>query len=80
MHLEFMTEVVYNLIFPGQTAVHLSTIGELDDCSIDSTRLTSLFALVDKVKLEDEINLDCDTGQAAYLESKGDKQTLAEAD
>ena len=30
-HLEFMTELVYDLIFPGNTVVHLSTIGELDD-------------------------------------------------
>ena len=29
-HLEFMTELVYDLIYPTQTATHLSTI-ELDN-------------------------------------------------
>ncbi len=42
-HLEFMMELVYELIFPGQTAVHLSRIGELDDRSIDSTKSLSSF-------------------------------------
>jgi hypothetical protein len=32
--------------------------------------LFSLFALVKEPQLEEEIDLDCDTGQAAYLESK----------
>jgi hypothetical protein len=69
-HLKFLTELVYDLIFPGQTAVHLSTIGELDDRSIDLTRSFSLFALVDEAQLEEEIDLDCDTSRVAYLESK----------
>ncbi len=69
-HLKFLTELVYDLVFPGQTAVHLSTIGELDDRSIDSTRSFASFASVDKVQLEEEIDQDCVTGQAAYLESK----------
>jgi hypothetical protein len=70
MHLEFMTELVYDLIFPGQTAVHLSTIGDLDDFSIDSTRSFSLFALVDEAKLEEDVDLDCDTGRENYLNNK----------
>jgi hypothetical protein len=57
MHLEFLTELVYNLIFSEQTAAHLSTIGELDDHSIDSTRLFPLFPLVDNAQLEEEIDL-----------------------
>lgn len=59
-HLEFMKELVYDLIFPGQTSMHLSTIGELNDQSIDSIKLFSSFALVDKSKLEEEVDLDCD--------------------
>jgi hypothetical protein len=68
-HLEFMTELVYNLIFPGQTSVHLSRIGELDDRSIDSTRSLSSFTSVDDAQLEEEIDLDCDSGREKYLES-----------
>ena len=30
-HLEFMVELVYDLIFPGRTCAHLRMIGELDD-------------------------------------------------
>jgi hypothetical protein len=88
-HLKFLTELVYDLIFPGQTAAHLSTIGELDDCSIDSTRSFSLFASVDEAQLEEEINLDCDFWPSSLFgkqschphdkEYDGDKQTLAEA-
>ena len=50
-HLEFMTKLVYDLIFPGNTVFHLSTIGELDDQSIDSTRSFSSFASVDEKQL-----------------------------
>jgi hypothetical protein len=60
---------------PGQTAAQLSNISELDDCSIDSTRSFSSFALVNQVHLDEEINLDCDTGQAAHLESKAATST-----
>ena len=63
-HLEFVT------VFPGQTAAHLSTIGELDDRSIDSARSFSSFASVDKAQLEEDIDLDCDTGRANYLMNK----------
>jgi len=69
-HLEFMTELVYDLIFPGHTAAHLSTIGELDDRSIDSARSFSSFASVDEAQLEEDIDLDCDTGRANYLTNK----------
>ena len=62
-HLKFMMELVYDLIFPGQTAIHLSRIGELDDRSIDSTKSLSSFTSVDDAQLEEEINLDCDTGR-----------------
>ena len=62
-HLEFMVELVYDLIYPTQTATHLSTIGELDDRSIDSTKSLSSFASVDESQLEEEVNLDCSTGR-----------------
>ena len=65
-----MMELVYDLIFPGQTAVHLSTIGDLDDRLIDSTRSFSSFTLVDKAKLEEDVDLDCDTGCENYLNNK----------
>ena len=51
-HLEFMMELAYDLIFPGKTKVHLSTIGELDNLSIDSTRSFSSFTLVDEAQLD----------------------------
>ncbi len=69
-HLKFMMELVYDLIFPGQTAVHLSTIGDLDDWSIDSTRSFSLFTLVDEAKLEEDVDLGCNTGHENYLNNK----------
>jgi hypothetical protein len=69
-HLEFMTELVYDLIFPGQTAVHLSTIGDLDDRLIDSMISFPSFTLVDEAKLEEDIDLDCDTGRENYLNYK----------
>jgi hypothetical protein len=52
-----MTELVYDLIFPGQTAAHLLTIGELDDRSIDSARSFSSFASVNEAQLEEDIDL-----------------------
>ena len=69
-HLEFMTELVYDLIFPGQTATHLSAIGELDDRSIDSTKSLSSFASVDASQLEEDVDLDCSNGRDKYLEKR----------
>jgi hypothetical protein len=69
-HLEFMMELVYDLIFPGQTAVHLLTKGDLDDWSIDSTRSFSSFTSVDEAKLEEYVDLDCNTGRENYLNNK----------
>jgi hypothetical protein len=68
-HLEFMTELVYDFIFPGQTSVHLSRIGELDDRSINLTRSLSSFTSADDAQVEEEIDLDCDTGRENYLET-----------
>ena len=48
MHLQFMTELVYNLIFTSQTIAHLLSLEGLDDQSIDSTKTLWLFNLVDK--------------------------------
>ena len=67
-HLEFMTELVYDLIYPTQTATHLSTIGEFDDRSIDSTKSLSSFASVNESQLEEEVDLDCSKGRETYLE------------
>jgi hypothetical protein len=63
---------VYDLIYPTQTATHLLTIGELDDQSIDSTKLLSSFASADESQLEEEVNLDCSTGRGreTYLEKR----------
>ena len=47
----------------------MSTIGELDDRSISTTKSLSSFTLVDEAQLEEEIDLDCETGQKSYLES-----------
>jgi hypothetical protein len=66
-HLKFMTELVYDLIFPGQMITHLSSLKGLDDQSIDSTKTLSSFNSVNKTKLEDDIDLDCDTGREHYL-------------
>ena len=60
-HLEFMVELVYDLIFPGQTCAHLRTIGELDDRSISSTRTLSSFESVDEAKLDKEVDLVCES-------------------
>jgi hypothetical protein len=68
-HLKFMMVLVYDLIFPGQTLVHLSRIGELDNRSIDSTRSLSLFTSVDDAQLEEDVDLDCDSGREKYLAS-----------
>ena len=65
-----MTELVYDLIFPGQTAMHLSAIGELDDRSIDSTKSVSSFASVDASQLEEDVDLNCEKGREVYLEEK----------
>ena len=67
-HLEYMMELVFDLIFPGQTAVHMSTIDELDNRSISLTKSLSSFTSVDEAQLEEEIDLDCDTGRESYLE------------
>ena len=56
--------------FPWADAAHLLTIGELDDRSIDSARSFSSFALVNEVQLEEDIDLDCNTGRANYLTNK----------
>jgi hypothetical protein len=69
-HLDFLTELVYDLIYPAQTATHRSTIGELDDRSIDSTKSFSSFASVDESVLEEEVDLDCTEGREAYLEQR----------
>ena len=66
-HLEFMTELVYDLIFPGQTISHLSSLEGMDDRSIDSTKSLSLFKSVNQKKIEEEVDLDCDTGRQHYL-------------
>ncbi len=63
---EFMTKLVYDLIFPGNTSVHLSTIGELNDWSIDSTMSFLLFASVKEMQLEEaDMDLNCDSGRRA---------------
>ncbi len=66
-HLEFMTELVYDLILPGQTISHLSSLEGMDDRSIDSTKSLSSFNSVDKAKLEEDVDLDCDNGREHYL-------------
>ena len=55
-HLEFMVELVYDLIFPGRTCAHLWTISELDDRSISSTKTLSSFESVDEAQLEEEFD------------------------
>jgi len=69
-HLEFMVELVYDLIFPGRTCAHLRTIGELDDRSISSTKTLSSFESVDKAQLDEEVDLNCDSGRQEYLAMK----------
>ncbi len=51
--LEFMVELVYDLIFPGRTCAHLWTIGELDDRSIR--------------QLDEDVDLVCESGRLKYL-------------
>ncbi len=65
-----MMELVYDLIYPTQMVTHLSTIDELDDRSIDSTKSLSSFASVDESQLEEEVDLDCSTGRETYLEKR----------
>jgi hypothetical protein len=62
-----MTELVYDLIFPGQTITHLSSLEGLDNRSINSTKSLSSFNSIDETKLEEDVDLDCDTGQEHYL-------------
>jgi hypothetical protein len=69
-HLEFMVELVYDLIFPGRTCAHLRTIGELDDRSISSTRTLSSFKSVDEAQLDEDVDLNCNTGREEYLAMK----------
>ena len=53
---EFMTKLVFDLIFPGNTAVHLSTI-----CS---TMSFLSFASVKEKQLEEaDMDLNCDSAQ-----------------
>jgi hypothetical protein len=66
-HLEFQVELIYDLLYPGQTDTHLQSIGELDDRSIDSTRTLTSFESVPDQELEERIDLDSDTGRANYL-------------
>ena len=69
-HLEFMVELVYDLIFPGRTCAHLPIIGELEDRSISSTRTLSSFESVDKAQLDEDVDLVCKSGRLKYLAAK----------
>ena len=51
-------ELVYDLIFPGQTITHLSSLEGLDDRSIDSTKSLLSFNSVNETKLEEDVDLD----------------------
>ncbi len=66
-HLEFQVELIYDLLYPGQTDAHLQLISELDDRSIDSSRTLTSFESVPDKELEETIDLDSDTGRANYL-------------
>jgi hypothetical protein len=66
-HLEFQVELIYDLLYPGQTDVHLQSISELDDRSIDSTRTLTSFESVPNQELDERIDLDSDNGRANYL-------------
>ena len=66
-HLEFQVELIYDLLYPGQTDVHLESISELDDRSIGSTRTLTSFESVPNKELDERINLDSDNGRANYL-------------
>jgi hypothetical protein len=63
-HLQFMVELEYYLIFPGRTC------GELDDRSISSTRTLSSFESVNEAQLDEEVDLNCNTGREEYLDMK----------
>jgi hypothetical protein len=69
-HLKFMVELVYELVFPGQTCAHLRTTSKLDDRSISLTRTLSSFKLVNEAHLDEEVDLNCDTGREEYLAMK----------
>ena len=69
-HLEFMVELVYDLIFPGRTCAHLPIIGELEDRSISSTRTLSSFESVNEAQLDENVDLVCESGQLKYLAAK----------
>jgi hypothetical protein len=69
-HLEFLVELVYDFIFPGRICAHLRTIGELDDTSISSTRTLSSFESVKESQLDEDVDLNCDSGRANYLATK----------
>jgi hypothetical protein len=67
-HLEFIVELVYDLVFPGKTQLHLQSIKDSDDRSICSTRTLSSFeSVVDKAQLDEEVDLNCDSGRDDYL-------------
>jgi hypothetical protein len=66
-HLEFMVELVYDLIFPERTCAHLRTVGELDDRSISSTRTLSSFESVDEAQLDENVDLVCESGRLKYF-------------
>ena len=69
-HLKFMVELVCDLIFPGWTCAHLRMICELDDRSISSTRTLSSFKSVDEAKLDEDVDLICESGRLKYLAEK----------
>ena len=66
--MEFIVELVYDLVFPGKTQLHLQSIKDSDDSSICSTRTLSSFeSVVDKAQLDEEVDLNCDSGRDDYL-------------
>ena len=69
-HLEFMVELVYDLIFPGRTCAHLRMVGEFDDRSISLTRTLSSFELVDEAQLDENVDLVCESDRLKYLAAK----------
>ncbi len=69
-HLEFMVELVYNLIFPSRTVTHLQTMSELDDGSHFSTKSLSSFELVNEVQVGKDVDLGSSTGWEESLRKK----------
>ena len=69
-HLEFMVELVYDLIFPGRTCAHLRSIGELDKRSISSMRTLSSFS-VDEAQIDEDVDLVCESGRLKYRVTRG---------